>query len=91
MLGALVEQGYVAQAPGNADRRQRLLTPHPGRRGAGTPACSSASATASPAPTARQARPAVDGFRRVMRAIMDESARAYLDRADAPSGRPDAP
>src|SRR5580704_4185036 len=26
VLGALVDQGYVAQAPGNQDRRQRLLT-----------------------------------------------------------------
>ena len=26
VLSALIEQGYVAQAPGRADRRQRLLT-----------------------------------------------------------------
>ena len=33
-----MEQGYVAQAPGRADRRQRLLTLTPGRAGAGAPA-----------------------------------------------------
>ena len=38
VLGALVEQGYVAQAPGRADRRQRLLTLTPAGAGAGTPA-----------------------------------------------------
>ena len=29
VLGALVDQGYVAQAPGREDRRQRLLMPTP--------------------------------------------------------------
>ena len=38
VLGALVDQGYVAQSPGRADRRQRLLTLTAGRRGAGAAA-----------------------------------------------------
>jgi DNA-binding MarR family transcriptional regulator len=78
VLGELMEQGYVAQAPGRADRRQRLLT----LTGAGAalerrlferqkerlgPAYREAGAAA------------VDGFCRVMRIIMDDSARAYID------------
>ena len=38
VLGALVDQGYVAQTPGREDRRQRLLMPDPDRSGAGAPA-----------------------------------------------------
>ena len=38
VLSALVEQGYVAQAQGRADRRQRLLTLTPAGRGAGAAA-----------------------------------------------------
>jgi hypothetical protein len=33
-------------------------------------------------PIARRAPPAVDGFRRVMRGVMDDAARAYLDGPD---------
>ena len=90
VLGALVEQGYVAQAPGNADRRQRLLSLTPA--GAALERRLFERQRDRLAGAYREAGgPAVDGFRRVMRAIMNESARAYLDRADAPSGRPDAP
>jgi DNA-binding MarR family transcriptional regulator len=78
VLGALMEQGYVAQSPGSTDRRQRLLK-----------------LTASGAALERRLferqqerlRPAyreagvaaVDGFRRVLRGIMDDTARAYID------------
>ncbi len=79
VLGALMEQGYVAQSPGHADRRQRLL---------------SLTTTGSAlerrlferqkerlVPAWREVGPAaVDGFVRVMRAIMDEAARTYIDR-----------
>ncbi|MGC4106896.1 MAG: MarR family transcriptional regulator [Thermomicrobiales bacterium] len=81
VLGALVTQGYVAQAQGRADRRQRLLT-----------------LTANGQALERRlferqrerlvaayrdaGAPAVEGFRRVMRGIMDEAARAYVDRTD---------
>jgi len=78
VLSVLLEQGYVAQAPGHADRRQRLLTLTPAglalerklyerQRERLTVAYREAGAAA------------VDGFRRVMRGIMDEAARAYLD------------
>ncbi len=51
----LVEQGYVAQAPGRDDRRQRLLTLTPKAARRWSAGCSSASASACPPPTARPA------------------------------------
>lgn len=85
VLSVLVAQGYVAQAPGSADRRQRLLTLTPAgvalerrlferQRDRLSAAYRDAGAAS------------VDGFRRVMRAIMDDTARRYLDRGEA-SGR----
>jgi DNA-binding MarR family transcriptional regulator len=86
VLAALIEHGYVAQAPGHIDRRQRLL-----------------SLTAQGQALERRlferqkerilaayreaGGQAVEGFRRVMRGIMDEAARAYVDRAEA-AGNP---
>jgi DNA-binding MarR family transcriptional regulator len=78
VLSELVDRGYVAQSPGRADRRQRLLTlSEPGsalerrlfdrQRELLGPAYREAGAGA------------VDGFRRVLRAIMDDSARTYID------------
>jgi DNA-binding MarR family transcriptional regulator len=83
VLSELVARGYVAQAQGHTDRRQRLLT-----------------LTASGAALERRlferqrdrlasayraaGGGAVDGFRRVMRAIMDDAARDYLDRHKPP-------
>lgn len=83
VLTVLVERGYVAQAPGSADRRQRLLRLTEAgealerrlfdrQRERLTVAYREAGAGA------------VDGFRRVMRAIMDEAAREYLDRPRPP-------
>jgi DNA-binding MarR family transcriptional regulator len=80
VLNALIEQGYVAQAQGRDDRRQRLLTLTPTgqalerrlyerQRERLTAAYREAGGNA------------VEGFRRVMRGIMDQSARAYMDRA----------
>jgi DNA-binding MarR family transcriptional regulator len=78
VLSVLLEQDYVAQTPGRADRRQRLLTLTPTgqalerrlyerQRERLTVAYREAGASA------------VDGFRKVMRGIMDDAARAYLD------------
>jgi DNA-binding MarR family transcriptional regulator len=78
VLNALVEQGYVAQTQGRADRRQRLLTLtevgqalerrlYERQRERLYAAYRDAGAGA------------IDGFRRVMRGIMDEAARAYMD------------
>ena len=87
VLGALVEQGYVAQAQGRADRRQRLLTLTP--TGQALERRLYERQRERLAHAYREAGgAAVDGFRRVMRGIMDDEARAYLDRADP--GRTDS-
>jgi DNA-binding MarR family transcriptional regulator len=81
VLSALVAQGYVAQATGRSDRRQRLL-----------------SLTVSGQALERRlferqrerlalayrdaGGPAVEGFRRVMRGIMNEFGRRYIDQAE---------
>lgn len=78
VLSLLVEQGYVAQVPGRADRRQRLLT----LTAAGQALERRLYERQKERLTAayREAGGgAVDGFRRVMRAIMNDAARAYLD------------
>ena len=46
VLSALMEQGYVEQAPGHADRRQRLLTPDGFGPGAGAAAVRAAAGAA---------------------------------------------
>ena len=83
VLTALVDQGYVAQAPGRNDRRQRLLT------------LTAAGQALERRLFERQRErlalafreaggPAVEGFRRVMRGVMDQAGRAYVDQAEAP-------
>lgn len=87
VLTALIEQGYVVQAPGRADRRQRLLTLTPQgqvlerrlferQRERLTAAYREAGANA------------VEGFRRVMRGIMNDTARAYIDNAEPANREP---
>src|SRR6185437_14041700 len=80
VLSTLVTQNLVSQSPGSIDRRQRLLAltkageelerklfdAQRKRLGAAYREAGAAS---------------VEGFRRVMRAIMDEAARAYLDQS----------
>lgn len=78
VLSALMEQGYVAQSPGRADRRQRLLTLT--STGAALERKLFERQKTRLGPAYREAGPdAVAGFRRVMRGIMDEMARAYID------------
>ncbi len=85
VLSTLIERGLVAQAPGMDDRRQRLLT------------LTEAGAALERRLFERQRERlvaayreagagAVDGFRRVMRGIMDEAARAYMDGAEQRRG-----
>ena len=87
VLTQLVEQGYVEQSAGHLDRRQRLLR------------LTEAGQALERRLFERQRErlvaayrdaggPAVEGFRRVMRGMMDEDARARVDRAEAGS-RPD--
>jgi len=82
VLGVLVEQGYVTQAPGRDDRRQRLLSLTPKGEALERRLFNRQRERLSAA--YRDAGgPAVEGFRRVMRGIMNEAARAYMDRAEA--------
>ena len=91
VLTQLVDQGFVEQAQGRSDRRQRLLR-----------------LTAAGQALERQVferqrellvaayrdagGQAVEGFRRVMRGIMDDETRAHMDRMEAQArpgrGRP---
>lgn len=78
VLNALVDQGYVAQAPGYEDRRLRLLTLTESgqvleRRLFGSQQAKLAAAYRAAGPQA------VHGFRVVMRAMMDKGARDYID------------
>jgi DNA-binding MarR family transcriptional regulator len=89
VLTQLVDQGYVAQAPGRDDRRQRLLTLT--AKGAELERRLFARQRERLAAAYRDAGgPAVEGFRRVMRGIMNDAARQYVDRAEvaAHEGRP---
>ena len=79
VLNELVAQGYVAQAQGRSDRRQRLLTLTP--KGQALERRLFERQRERLAAAYHQTGAAsVDGFRRVMRAIMDEAARAYIDQ-----------
>jgi DNA-binding MarR family transcriptional regulator len=83
VLTALVEDGYVTQQQGQVDRRQRLLTLTD--RGMDLERQLFERQRERLAGAYREAGAgAVDGFRRVMRGIMDEAARDYLDRERGP-------
>lgn len=78
VLSALVTRGYVAQSPGRADRRQRVLTLTPA--GVALERALFARQREVLASAYREAGgPAVDGFRRVLRAVMDAKTRRHLD------------
>ncbi len=86
VLNALIEEDYVSQSPGSADRRQRLLTLTP--KGAALERRLFKRQRDRLAPALTAADPAsAAAFRTVMRAIMDDSARAYLDAAHPAAGR----
>jgi DNA-binding MarR family transcriptional regulator len=78
VLSLLVEKGFVAQTPGRADRRQRLLR----LTDAGMAlerALFEAQRERLLAAYREAGGPAVDGFRRVMRAVMSKTALKMLD------------
>src|SRR5262249_4019640 len=82
VLNELMERGYVAQSPGHTDRRQRLLTLTP--TGAALERRLFDRQVERLGPAHRSAgADAVDGFRRVLRAIMDDAARAYIESRHA--------
>ena len=79
VLGDLLARGFVAQAPGQGDRRQRLLRlTEPGA--ALEARLFAAQVERLGAAYAMAGADGVAGFRTVMRAIMDQTARDYLER-----------
>jgi DNA-binding MarR family transcriptional regulator len=81
VLSVLVRQGYIAQAPGRADRRQRLLSLTP--QGHALERRLFERQRERLAAAYREAGgPAVEGFRRVMKGIMHEEARTYMENAE---------
>ena len=83
VLTTLVDSGLVAQSPGRSDRRQRLLSLSEAGRALERRLFERQRERLALA--YREAGgPAVDGFRRVMRGIMDAEARAVLDKAGTP-------
>jgi DNA-binding MarR family transcriptional regulator len=78
VLNALVDEGYVGQAAGYEDRRLRLLTLTEKGKALEQRLFNSQRDKLSKA--YRAAGPqAVQGFRTLMRAMMDTGARAYMD------------
>lgn len=89
VLTVLVDRGLVAQMTGSADRRQRLLSLTPDGQALERRLFERQRERLSAA--YREAGgPAVEGFRRVMRGVMDETARAYMDRSEAANREPKA-
>ncbi len=84
VLTPLVEQGYVSQSAGRADRRQRLLALTP--KGEALERRLFERQREWVMRAYREAGPvAVDGFRRVMRGLMGPEARAQLERLEQAS------
>jgi DNA-binding MarR family transcriptional regulator len=82
VLNALVDEGFVSQAPGFEDRRLRLLTLTDKGRVLEKRLFDAQRNRIAQA--YRDAGPqAVEGFRTVLRAMMDQGARAYMDGTGA--------
>lgn len=82
VLAALIEQNYVGQSRGKSDGRQRHLTLT--EEGKALERRLFDRQREILATAYREAgAPSVDGFRRVMRGIMADDARAILDHTDA--------
>ncbi|MBR0671351.1 MarR family winged helix-turn-helix transcriptional regulator [Neoroseomonas soli] len=87
VLQPLVEDGYVTQTPGRNDRRQRLLTLT--EKGAALERRLFERQRETVMQAYREAGPAaVEGFRRVMRGLMGEQARAACDLLEGPAVAP---
>jgi DNA-binding MarR family transcriptional regulator len=83
VLTPLVEEGYVTQAPGRSDRRQRLLTLAP--KGLALEQRLFECQREHVMRAYREAGPvAVEGFRKVMRGLMGTEARSQLERLERP-------
>jgi DNA-binding MarR family transcriptional regulator len=80
VLNTLTEQGYVSTAPGRTDRRQRLLRLT--ETGEALERALFERQREKLVAAYREAGgPAVEGFRRVMRAVIGRAGQAYLDDA----------
>jgi DNA-binding MarR family transcriptional regulator len=78
VLNTLVERGLVSLAPGRTDRRQRLL--HLTESGEALERALFERQKEKLVAAYREAGgPAVEGFRRVMRAVIGRAGQAYLD------------
>jgi DNA-binding MarR family transcriptional regulator len=87
VLSELIERGLVAAAQGRADRRQRLLTLT--QAGQALERRLFERQRERLAAAYREAGgQAVEGFRRVMRGIVDDAGRAYLDQAEQATREP---
>lgn len=85
VLTPLVAEGYVVQAPGRSDRRQRLLSLGPKGQALERRVFERQRETVVRA--YREAGPAaVEGFRRVMRGLMGPAAIGQLDRLERRDG-----
>ena len=83
VLTPLMAQGYVAQSPGRADRRQRHLSLTPSGEALERRLFERQRETVTRA--YREAGPAaVEGFRHVMRGLMGQDARRGLERLGGP-------
>jgi DNA-binding MarR family transcriptional regulator len=83
VLQPLMEDGYVIQTPGRADRRQRLLALTD--KGAALERRLFDRQRETVMQAYREAGPAaVEGFRRVMRGLMGDQARAAFDMLEGP-------
>jgi DNA-binding MarR family transcriptional regulator len=81
VLGPLIVQGYVTQIPGEQDRRQRLLTLTD--KGAALERKLFEAQRERLVAAYREAGgPAVDGFKRVLRGLMRQQGRDYIDQLE---------
>jgi DNA-binding MarR family transcriptional regulator len=87
VLTELVEHGFVSQTQGRADRRQRLLTLTPDGQ-ALERRLFERQRERLVAAYREAGAGAVEGFRKVMRGIMDEQARAYTERGEGAAREP---
>jgi len=82
VLGPLIQDGYVAQIPGAVDRRQRLLTLT--EKGAALERKLFEVQRERLVAAYREAGgTAVEGFRRVLRGIISQQGREYIDNQDS--------
>jgi DNA-binding MarR family transcriptional regulator len=89
VLTTLVDEGYVTQSPGRADRRQRLLSLTP--KGVALERRLFERQRDVLLRAYREAGgPAVEGFRRVLRALTDEAGQAHLAAMEAAAREPRA-